>query len=62
MHIKGLQFANVYLEQWLETTGVNTIKPNLNGYDCIVQQIPSATNNQLRDHAILYENYSLENN
>jgi len=49
-------------KQWLETTGVNTLKPNLKHNTCTVHQIPSAENNQLRDHAILYENYSLINN
>jgi len=49
-------------KQWLETTGVNTLKPSLNDSTCTVQQIPSAVNNQLRDHAVLYESYSIKNN
>jgi aminopeptidase N len=53
---------NSWSKQWLETTGVNTLKPKLNNNSCIVQQLPSANNNQLRDHAILYENYSIVNN
>ncbi len=53
---------NSWSKQWLETTGVNTLKPALNNNSCIVQQIPSANNNQLRDHAILYENYTIVNN
>ncbi|MAJ45158.1 MAG: aminopeptidase N [Candidatus Marinimicrobia bacterium] len=52
---------NSWSKQWLETTGVNTIKTNLKNLNCTIQQIPSAVNNQLRDHAILYENYSLQN-
>ncbi len=53
---------NSWSKQWLETTGVNTLKPVLNNNSCMVQQIPSVNNNQLRDHAILYENYSIVNN
>ena len=48
-------------KQWLETTGVNTFKPAIHGTDCTVKQIPSANNNQLRDHAVLYECYAVAN-
>lgn len=45
--------------QWLQTTGVNTLKPRTTENSCIVEQIPSVDNDQIRDHAILYESYAL---
>ena len=49
-------------KQWLETTGVNAFKPVVNETECSITQIPSANNGQLRDHAMLYESYTIKDN
>ena len=44
-------------KNWLETTGVNTLKFNPDKDKCYIEQMPSETNHKIRDHAIMYETY-----
>ena len=44
-------------KKWLETTGVNTMKLHMSEDTCYVEQMPSDNNNELRNHAIMYEGY-----
>ena len=49
-------------KKWLETTGVNTLKLEGNGDENFIIQMPSDSNNILREHAIMYEAYIRNNN
>lgn len=49
-------------KQWLETTGVNTVKSIIYDNHYYIEQIPSKNNKQLRDHIVEYEKYSIIKN
>ena len=47
-------------KKWLETTGVNTLKLCGENNKWNIKQTPSENNDQIRNHAIMYESYKIE--